>query len=187
MKKISVLSLLLFALLFAGCAAPAESKDFTLSEQGYILDGLPYGSTVEETEKALGSRLIDTGGTPVDTEQTFDSYYTDTVKFRGTNGYFDAQFAEDGLYSFTFNVQGEEADMEALYTKACAHYEELFGAPTDSDSTSSTLEAYDLTYKIDKYIWIDSATDTRLLITLTKTEGRPTTYQIAVIDPPLSA
>lgn len=180
MKKIRfILGLLLISCLTA-CAGGGTIGDFAFTEEGYVLEGISYGDSVEQVEKALGHKLEDYAG-----GYSYDSYKTGTAKFLGLEGYFDAQFDENGFYSITFNAYRTDEDMQAAFDSALERYTKAFGKPDDEKN----FESYNEVQKTQSYTqnrrWVDAETGTIFMFAYTEEEEKPGLFQISIVKPPV--
>lgn len=178
MKKWSAICALVLVLCLAGCSSGGgKLGDFAHTEEGYILEGLSYGCSVEAAEKALGLKLTKKGSTSVPFSS--EIYIADSAEFQGLDGALDLQFTEGALYAMTFAAKGAGADMDAAFDAACARYESAFGAPDEVRETDDDGAVY----SSETWLWEDAASGTRFMADLADF-GDYKTFQVSAVKPP---
>lgn len=172
MKKTCIIPILILVLLFAGCAAPAETTGFIRGDDGYSFQNAPFGSSVETLSKALGCDMSERDNLYENLPFDSKTYVSPvSVKLFGVIGGVDAQFADDGLYSITFRADSETDDAQKAYENACNAFQKAFGDPTDTNES--------LTGESTR--WKDDTSKTTLLVSLTKTDT-VTTFQVGAFQ-----
>lgn len=151
-KRIGCALLVLIFLLLAGCAVPPQTKagetmsDFVFGENGYEYAPIPYGSTREEAENALGAAMIEDGFSPHAEPFEYWSYQTpgQDVRIIGLLSRIDVQCTEsDGLFAFTIHSAITPDQYEDFIDVFCGHYTDMFGEATVITNTPENASIYE--------------------------------------------